>query len=641
MNTLYNQKIKEPVLLWKISFMSIFIFSLNYFCDAQPKISSFSPTSGGVGTAVSIAGSNFSPIPANNLVFFGAVKANVSSASSNTLTVTVPSGATYQPISVTVNGLTAWSQKPFIITFPISSNISSNSFAQGIDSTTDLHPNDLVMSDFDGDGKPDLATANNYSIAGSPASISVLRNTSSGGAISFETHKDISTGVQTFALAAGDLDGDGKPDMISSSIVDKTISVFKNTSTTGAISFANKKDYAVGENPYDIAIGDLDGDGKLDIALTNYLSNSISIFRNTSTVGIISFAAKMDIPTGVDLGPWGIAIQDLDGDGKPDLAVTNNLSNSISVFRNISTIANISFAPSIHFYGGVAPMGIAIGDMDGDGKPDLVWAKDGDNTVVSVELNQSSPGALSFVATPAHTHNITYAYNVAISDINGDGNPDVLLSSHGKISVFQNASTIGNVSLSPIADFPGNSPYALAAGDINGDGYVDIVATNFTSTSVSIYKNQILLPSVTSFSPTIGSKGTLDTITGNNFTGATAVSFGGIPANSFTVVNNTTITAIVGNGEGGDVKVTNEYGSGSLAGFSFTGPPSIRSFTPVSADSGVSVTLTGINFIGVTGVSFGGTPAFSFNVGLSLPEQILVLYQELVSEEHLQYHSPS
>jgi len=594
--------------------MGIFIFSLSYFCDAQPVISSFSPLSGGVGTTVSIAGSNFSTIPANNLVFFGAVKANVGSASSNILTVTVPSGATYQPLTVTVNGLTAYSQKPFIVTFPISSNISSNSFAQSIDSTTDLHPNDLVMADFDGDGKPDLATANNYSTVGSPASVSVSRNTSSGGAISFATHQDISTGVQTFALAAGDLDGDGKPDMISCSIVDKTISVFRNTSTTGAISFAAKTDYAVGENPYDIAIGDLDGDGRPDIVVTNYLSNSISIFRNISTVGNVSFATKVDIATGSDLGPWGIAVQDLDGDGKPDLAVTNNLSNTISIFRNISTSTNISFAPSIHFYGGVAPMGIAIGDMDGDGKPDLVWAKNGDNTALGVELNQSSPGALSFVATPAHTYNITYAYNVAISDINGDGNPDLLLSSYGKISVLQNASTVGNISLSPIADFQGNSPYALAAGDINGDGYADFVTTNFTSNSVSIYKNQLLLPSIISFSPTIASQGTIDTITGNNFTGATAVSFGGVAAASFTVVNNNTITAVVGSGEGGEVKVTNAYGSGSMAGFTFTGPPSIKSFTPVSADSGVVVTLTGINFIEVTGVSFGGTPAVSFQI---------------------------
>jgi hypothetical protein len=105
---------------------------------------------------------------------------------------------------------------------------------------TDLHPNGIVLIDFDGDGKSDIATPNNYSMIGQPASISVLRNTSVNGAISFSLRQDISTGVQTYAIAAGDLDGDGKPDMISSSIVDRTISVFRNISTIGSITFAPK-----------------------------------------------------------------------------------------------------------------------------------------------------------------------------------------------------------------------------------------------------------------------------------------------------------------------------------------------------------------------------------------------------------------
>lgn len=563
---------------------------------------------------MTISGANFSTTSGNNIVFFGAVRATVLSASSGTLTVTVPDGATYQPMTVTVGGLTAYAQQPFLVTFPGSGNISTNSLAPSIDSSTDLHPNDITMADFDGDGKPDLATANNYSTTGSPASVSILRNTSSNGAISFGVHQDIPTGVQTFAIAAGDLDGDGKPDMVSSSLADKTISVFRNTSSPGNISFAAKTDYATGQNPYGIAIGDLDGDGKPDIAVTNYVSNTISLYRNTSTVGTISFAAGTDISTGADLGPWGIAIQDLDGDGKPDLAVTNNLSNTISVFRNTSTLANISFAPSIHFYGSSAPQGIAIGDMDGDGKPDLVWAINGQNTAFAVERNLSSPGTLNFVASTPHTYNITYAYDIAISDINGDGKPDVLIPSYGKTSVFQNASTTGSISLTEMADLPGNSPYAAVVGDVNGDGYPDLVTTNFTSTYLSVYKNQVLVPSVTSFSPATASQGATVTITGNNFSGTTAVSFGGVPASSFTVVNNTTLTAIVGSGEGGDVSVTNAYGTGSLSGFSFTGPPRIKSFTPASADSGVVVTLTGINFIDVTGVSFNGTPALSFQV---------------------------
>ena len=587
---------------------------MNHFSYAQPDISSFAPTSGPIGTVVNISGSNFSTTPANNIVYFGAVKANVTNASSGSLTVTVPYGATYKPISVTVNGYTTYASKPFLVTFTNAGNISSNSFAQSIDSTTDLHPNDLVMVDFDGDGKSDLATANNYSTTGSPASVSILRNTSSGGNISFASHQDIFTGVQTYSIAAGDLDGDGKPDMISGSIVDKTISVFRNISSPGAISFAPKTDYATDDNPYSIAVGDLDGDGRPDIAVTNYVSNTISIYKNTSSIGNISFAAKADISTGADLGPWAIVIGDLDGDGKPDMAVTNNYTNTVSVFRNASVTGNISFAAPIHFYADLQPMGLAIGDMDGDGKPDLVWAINGENIAFRVELNQSSPGNLAFAATPSNIYNISSAYDVAISDINGDGHPDLVISSHGKISLFQNASTIGNVSFSAIADFPGNSPFAEAVGDLNNDGYPDIAVGNFTSNSVSIYKNQILLPSILSFTPTIAGKDSTVTISGNNFLGTVAVSFGGIPAKSYTVIDNTTITAVVDTGAGGDIKVTNAYGSASLPGFSFNGPPAVKSFTPISADSGVVVKLTGINFIQVTGVCFGGTPALSFNI---------------------------
>ncbi|MBO9202072.1 MULTISPECIES: FG-GAP repeat domain-containing protein [Niastella] len=72
-----------------------------------------------------------------------------------------------------------------------------------------MHPNGIAIADFDNDGKPDVATANNYSISGEPASVSLLRNTGSGGLLSFAPHQEIRTGILTYAIAAGDLDGDG------------------------------------------------------------------------------------------------------------------------------------------------------------------------------------------------------------------------------------------------------------------------------------------------------------------------------------------------------------------------------------------------------------------------------------------------
>lgn len=121
-------------------------------------------------------------------------------------------------------------------------------------------------------------------------------------------------------------------------------------------------------------------------------------------------------------------------------------------------------------------------------------------------------------------------------------------------------------------------------------------------------------PTVTAFTPTSAAQGATVTITGTNFSGATAVAFGGTPAMSFSVVSSTQIMAVVAAGATGAVAVTTPGGTGTLAGFTFIPPPNITSFTPTSAAVGATVTLTGTSFTGVTAVSFGGTPATSFTV---------------------------
>src|ERR1700761_4908728 len=94
---------------------AVLFFPLLIF--AQPSISSVSPLSGPVGTTVTINGTNFNTTPSANIVRFGTVTAPVTSASTTSLTVTVPTGTSYQPITVTTGGLTAYSYKPFSVTF--------------------------------------------------------------------------------------------------------------------------------------------------------------------------------------------------------------------------------------------------------------------------------------------------------------------------------------------------------------------------------------------------------------------------------------------------------------------------------------------------------------------------------------------
>ena len=207
-----------------------------------PTITSFLPQTGAVGSTVTITGTNFNATPSNNVVYFGGVKAPVNSASATQLSVTVPVSASYAPISVTVGRAYAHiPHTPFIPTFPGGVALSSSGFFPKM---------------------------------------------------------DFATGVLPYGVAIGDLDGDGKPDFVVTNNAGNTISVFRNTSVGDSISsnsFAAAVNFATGSGPWGVAIGDLDGDGKLDIVVSNGNSGTISVFRNTSVSGSItagSFAPK-------------------------------------------------------------------------------------------------------------------------------------------------------------------------------------------------------------------------------------------------------------------------------------------------------------------------------------------------------------
>ena len=382
-----------------------------------------------------------------------------------------------------------------------SGTIDASSFAAKVDFSTGTNPVIIAIGDLDGDGKPDLAVTNYSSNA-----ISVFLNTNTSGTIdasSFAARMAFSTGSNPYSVAIGDLDGDGKPDLAVTNSGSNTVSVFRNTSTSGTIdasSFAAKVDFSTGSFPLGVAIGDLDGDGKLDLAVANYTGNTVSVFRNTSTSGTInasSFASKVDFSTGTN--PWGVAIGDLDGDSKPDLAVTNYGSNTVSVFRNTSTSGTInasSFAARVNFSTGINPYNVAIGDLDGDGKPDLAVTNYGSNTV-SVFRNTSTSGTIDASSFAAKVDFSTgnSPYSIAIGDLDGDGKPDLALTNSGSntVSVLRNTSTSGTIDASSFAskvDFStGVGPFGVAIGDLNGDGKPDLAVANFTGNTISVFRN--------------------------------------------------------------------------------------------------------------------------------------------------------
>ena len=582
----YRFSAVKTVLVFIVLFCTIKSFS-------QPTITSFTPASGPVATSVTITGTNFSTTPANNVVYFGAVRGNVTASTATSITVSVPGGATYQQITVTTGGLTASSQSPFNLTFPGGANsFVSSSFAPKVDFATPAWPYSVIACDLDTDGKADCITANN-----SANSISIFRNTSAGGVISFATRMDLAVGSNPRYVSFGDLDGDGMYDLIVSNTGTNTISVFRNTSTSGSISFAPRADINTPVTPGRTAIGDLNSDGKQDIAIACEFANVVRVLNNTSTPGSISFSTAADLAPGTQ--PNAVAIGDLDGDGKPDLAITR-VPYVIAVYRNNSSGGTISFDPKIDvpIIGG-SPKNILINDLDFDNKAEMIIAEQGTDQI-GIFKNTGSSGTISFAAIQQFPTGTTMM-DVSIGDLNGDGKPDLVSANFNanKISVLKNSFSGSGISFAVKEDYTcGTGPYAVCIADIEGDGKPDMITANATPNTISVLRNKVNEPAISSFTPVVGVAGTVVTISGLNFTGTTAVSFGGTPATSFNVINDNTISATIGTGATGIVSVTNPYATGSLAGFTFQSqlPPVITSFTPVASASGSNITISGNNF---------------------------------------------
>src|SRR5579872_4146599 len=292
---------------------------------------------------------------------------------------------------------------------------------------TGTHPYSMTAADVNGDGRADLIVANESS-----NSVSVLLNTTAPGASTptFAAQQTFSVGSIPKSLTVADVNGDGHPDLIVANAGSNSVSVLLNTTAPGATtpSFAGQQTFATGSNPLSVAVADLNGDGHPDLIVANYSSNSVSVLLDTTATGATtpSFAAQKTIAAGS--GPRSVTPADVNGDGLVDLIVTNEQSNSVSVLLNSTTpgATTPSFAAQQTFASGSGPISVTACDLNGDGHPDLIVADAGSNSL-SVLMNTTAPGA----ATPAFAAQQTFASganpnSVTACDLNGDGRPDLV-----------------------------------------------------------------------------------------------------------------------------------------------------------------------------------------------------------------------
>ena len=579
-----------------------------------PTVTSFSPSSGAVGSTVTISGSNFSTTASSNIVYFGGVKATVSSATATQLQVTVPAGAKDDLITVIVNNMVVETPTAFIITnstvaaLPVNSNCfgSAVTFASN-QSNYVWHENDvfLAVADFDGDGKNDVAKLGGNSVI-------VHRNTSNTvGAInaqSFDSGSSFALRNSThYGLVAKDLNADGKVDIIA--ITAGYVSILINNSTSGTVSFATVQDMAVANYKYNIEVADFDGDGLFDFMIQSNYTQPVNsstwrsvIYLNTTSGGTVSFANGLELLT--NQGSREFTVGDFTGDGLPDIIESNGGKMRI----NTSTAGALSFS-SFNFT--IGSDIVAIFDIDNDGDNDLITGKA--QVYVNNITNPSSVSTSDFALTTLSPGaNGGKGDKVSYGDYNGDGKLDFIVNESGgygsPFQFFLNniSGSLGASSFDKIAKLYGQGDVAMF--DIDGDHAKDLVFTNSGSSNLLVAHNRIL------YQPTMSVTGTL-----NGFSKCSNIASS---SQSFTVSGTNLTSNITVDDNGGHLEYSsdNSTWSGSLSVAPTSGSISnatvyVRVASGVNSavsTSNINVSTTGVTTENVAySVSIGTAPAVS------------------------------
>ena len=337
----------------------------------------------------------------------------------------------------------------------------------------------IAMGDVNGDGKPDLVIGN---CSPDPScyekgSVSVLLGNGDGSFRSPMVYDAGGYGTNSVALA--DMNGDGKVDLVvancGSGFNCSGFGVIGVLLGNGDGTFRAAMTYGSGDfGARSITIADVNGDGKADLVIANgsvsvLLGNGDGSFQSPVLYRVISYS---------DAFAWSVAVADVTGDGKPDLVAGGRCGSTLNCGDLVAVLLGNGdgtfqwWSPIAYDSHEALQSSVAVGDVNGDGKPDLVVANLYYDTVGVLLGNGNG------TFQPVVTYDCRFwaappnggASSVVLGDVNGDGKPDLLVESAGVALLLNN----GDGTFQPVVTYDASYPGQIALGDLNQDGKPDV-----------------------------------------------------------------------------------------------------------------------------------------------------------------------
>jgi uncharacterized repeat protein (TIGR01451 family) len=586
---------------------------------AVPYIDIVAPVSitpGSTGVTLTLLGAGFS---VTTVVRWNGTALTTTFVSNKKLTAAVPDVFVAAVGLGTITAQTGSGVISNIVYVPVAALEAGTSFPSTPSSSVavETFPQGIVAADFNGDGKIDLAVANN-----TDGTISVLLGHGDG---TFAAGLVATAGSGANWIAVGDFDGDGKLDMAvanSGSTGPAGVTILHGN---GNGTFTAGASLTTGDGPFAVATADFNGDGHLDLVVSNSNDGTLTVFLGH---GDGTFAAGTTLTVGNF--PQVIVVGDFDENGSLDLAVCNQVDNTVSLLSGTGTGA---FGPQTTFSTGTSgfPIGLIAADFNSDSHLDLAAVN---ASTVGVLLGNGAGGFTLHETASTGTSDLIAG---VAGDYNGDDKPDLVISDRTAGEAFFLPGVGDGTFGTPVLFTTASGAWGVATADFNGDGGLDLAITNGGANNVSIFLQQLpvsLSPTTLSFgNQNVGVASPPQTITLTNssggalnissiaFTGADAPDFtkggtcGATVPNMATCTITVTFTPSAAGALLATLTITDNGGNSpqtlAVSGTGVVSAPTIaKTFgaanIPLNATTSLSFTITnpGANAIALTGVAF-------------------------------------